>query len=148
MQPTLGKLPDNLRAGGLSPQDVTHIVLTHLHPDHANGLVDDAGHAVYPNAEIVVLAREHDFWMSDDGAGDSEMVRKTRARNRVNLAPYRERLRLVRDGEEVLGCTRCARRVIRPAIPAGALRADARHCWPGATWCICHAFRSGTPMRR
>ena len=105
MQPTLGKLPDNLRAGGLSPEDVTHIVLTHLHPDHANGLVDDAGHAIYPNAEIVVLAREHDFWMSDDGAGDSEIVRKTRARNRVNLAPYRERLRLVRDGEEVLGCT-------------------------------------------
>jgi glyoxylase-like metal-dependent hydrolase (beta-lactamase superfamily II) len=43
--------------------------------------------------------------MSDDGAGDSEIVRKTRARNRVNLAPYRERLRLLRDGEEVLGCT-------------------------------------------
>ena len=105
MQPTLGKLPDNLRSGGVSPADVTHILLTHLHPDHANGLVDDAGHAIYPNAEIIVLAREHDFWMSDDGAGDSEIVRKTRARNRVNLAPYRERLRLLRDGEEVLGCT-------------------------------------------
>src|SRR3954452_24837458 len=34
MQPTLGKLPDNLRAGGLAPDDITHIVLTHLHPDH------------------------------------------------------------------------------------------------------------------
>ena len=51
MQPTLGKLPDNLRAGGVSPADVTHILLTHLHPDHANGLVDDAGHAIYPNAK-------------------------------------------------------------------------------------------------
>jgi len=39
MQPTLGKLPDNLCAIGIDPQSVTHVVLTHLHPDHANGLV-------------------------------------------------------------------------------------------------------------
>ena len=43
MQPTLGKLPDNLRAAGVQPAAVTHIVMTHLHPDHANGLVDDSG---------------------------------------------------------------------------------------------------------
>ena len=54
MQPTLGKLPDNLRAAGVEPSAVTHIVMTHLHPDHANGLVDDAGNPHYPNAEIVV----------------------------------------------------------------------------------------------
>ena len=54
MQPTLGKLPDNLRAAGVEPGAVTHIVMTHLHPDHANGLVDDAGLPHYPNAEIVV----------------------------------------------------------------------------------------------
>ena len=48
MQPTLGKLPENLRASGIDPKAVTHIVMTHMHPDHANGLVDDAGHAHYP----------------------------------------------------------------------------------------------------
>ena len=48
MQPTLGKLPDNLRAAGVEPSAVTHIVMTHLHPDHANGLVDDAGLPHYP----------------------------------------------------------------------------------------------------
>ena len=46
MQPTLGKLPDNLRAAGIAPAAVTHIVMTHLHPDHANGLVDDAGRRI------------------------------------------------------------------------------------------------------
>ncbi len=61
MQPTLGKLPDNLRAAGVAPGAVSHIVMTHLHPDHANGLVDDAGNPHYPNAEIVtpVLAPGH-----------------------------------------------------------------------------------------
>ena len=51
MQPTLGKLPANLKAAGIDPADVTHIVLTHMHPDHANGLVDEAGKPVYPNAD-------------------------------------------------------------------------------------------------
>ena len=40
-QPTLGELPANLRAGGVDPAAVTHIVLTHLHSDHANGLVHE-----------------------------------------------------------------------------------------------------------
>ena len=101
-----------------------------------------------PNAEIIVLAREHDFWMADDGAGDAEMVRKTRARNRVNLAPYRERLRLVRDGEEVLGCTAlCAPAGHSPGHTCWriASRGDAGLGRPGAS--VAHP-KSGTPRLR
>ena len=58
MGPTLGKLPDNLRAMGVAPEQIETIFLTHLHPDHSNGLVDDAGNAIYPNAEVVVHATE------------------------------------------------------------------------------------------
>lgn len=119
MQPTLGKLPDNLRAGGYDPTAVTHIVLTHIHPDHANGLVDDAGAAHYPNAEILVRAEEFDFWMADDAGSEPEQVKKTRARNRINLTPYLERVRRMRDGEEVLGCT--------PILAAG--HTPGHTCW-------------------
>jgi glyoxylase-like metal-dependent hydrolase (beta-lactamase superfamily II) len=105
MQPTLGKLPDNLRAAGVEPAAVTHIVMTHLHPDHANGLVDDAGAPHYPNAEIVVHQTEADFWMRPDVANDEDRVKKNRARTAINLKPYLDRIRRVRDGEEFSGFT-------------------------------------------
>jgi glyoxylase-like metal-dependent hydrolase (beta-lactamase superfamily II) len=104
MQPTLGKLPANLKAAGIDPADVTHIVLTHLHPDHANGLVDGVGEAVYPNAEILVHAQELDFWMAENDGSESDAVKRNRARNKLNLKPYDERIRPMRDGEEALGC--------------------------------------------
>jgi glyoxylase-like metal-dependent hydrolase (beta-lactamase superfamily II) len=105
MQPTLGKLPENLRAAGTDPSSVTQIVLTHLHPDHANGLVDDEGKPHYPNAEIVVHATEADFWMKPAAGNEPEAVARNRARTVINFAPYRDRLRLVRDGEEIFGFT-------------------------------------------
>ena len=103
MQPTLGKLPENLRAAGVEPAAVTHIVMTHLHPDHANGLVDDAGKPHYPNAEIVVHETEADFWTRSDDVADEARVKGNRARTKINLAPYRDRIRRVRDGEDFLG---------------------------------------------
>ena len=30
------------------------MLLTHIHPDHSNGLVDDSGGANYPNADVIV----------------------------------------------------------------------------------------------
>jgi glyoxylase-like metal-dependent hydrolase (beta-lactamase superfamily II) len=105
MQPTLGKLPDNLRTAGVEPAAVTHIVMTHLHPDHANGLVDDAGKPHYPNAEIVVHEAEANFWMRPDVENDEARVKGNRARTRINLKPYLDRIRRVRDGEEFSGFT-------------------------------------------
>lgn len=105
MQPTLGRLPANLREAGVDPASITHVVLTHLHPDHANGLVDADGRAVYANAEIVVHATELAFWMRENDGSEVESVRRMRARNRINLAPYMARLRTMRDGESFLGCT-------------------------------------------
>ncbi len=104
MGPTLGKLPDNLRALGVAPDEIGTIFLTHLHPDHSNGLVDDAGRALYPNAEVVLHEREAQFWLDRDAAtGATERIRRNIAKAAVTTAPYRERMRTVRDGEGAPG---------------------------------------------
>jgi glyoxylase-like metal-dependent hydrolase (beta-lactamase superfamily II) len=104
MGPTLGKLPENLRVLGVAPERIETIFLTHLHPDHSNGLVDDAGNAIYPNAEVVLHETEAAFWLDrDEASGATERIRRNIAKTKVTTAPYRERMRTVRDGEAVPG---------------------------------------------
>ncbi|WP_026873213.1 MBL fold metallo-hydrolase [Inquilinus limosus] len=66
MGPSLGKVGANLKAVGVDPADVDLVVLTHMHPDHANGLIDPAGAAVFGKAELAVAEAEYGFW-TDDG---------------------------------------------------------------------------------
>jgi glyoxylase-like metal-dependent hydrolase (beta-lactamase superfamily II) len=104
MGPALGKLADNLRALRVPPEAIETILLTHLHPDHSNGLVDGEGRAIYPNAELIVHELEADFWLDrDEAAGASERIRRNIAKAAVTTAPYRDRLRRVRDGEAMPG---------------------------------------------
>jgi len=104
MGPTLGKLPQNLRALGVAPERIETIFLTHLHPDHSNGLVDDAGNAIYPNAEVVLHETEAAFWLDrDEASGATERIRRNIAKTAMTTAPYRARMRTVRDGEAVPG---------------------------------------------
>jgi glyoxylase-like metal-dependent hydrolase (beta-lactamase superfamily II) len=104
MGPTLGKLPENLRVLGVAPERIETIFLTHLHPDHSNGLVDNAGNAIYPNAEVVLHETEAAFWLDrDEASGATERIRRNIAKTKVTTAPYRERMRSVRDGEAVPG---------------------------------------------
>jgi glyoxylase-like metal-dependent hydrolase (beta-lactamase superfamily II) len=105
MQATLGRLPGNLIAAGHELDSITHIILTHIHPDHANGLVDAAGAALFPNAEILVHAQEFDFWMAENDGSENDKIKFQRARNKINLAPYLNRVRRMRDGDVALGCT-------------------------------------------
>jgi glyoxylase-like metal-dependent hydrolase (beta-lactamase superfamily II) len=104
MGPTLGKLPNNLRALGVAPEEIATIFLTHLHPDHSNGLVDDAGNAVYPNAEVILHETEARFWLDrQPQSGEGERIRRNLAKCAVTTKPYRARMRTVRDGEVMPG---------------------------------------------
>jgi metal-dependent hydrolase (beta-lactamase superfamily II) len=49
---------DNLRSIGIEPDDIDTMLMTHLHPDHVNGLIDDYGQAVCPKVELVVNEAE------------------------------------------------------------------------------------------
>jgi glyoxylase-like metal-dependent hydrolase (beta-lactamase superfamily II) len=66
-QDTAGKLPENLAAAGIDPESVTKIVLTHAHPDHLWGVIDDFdGSERFPNATYVIAPEEWDFWTHPD----------------------------------------------------------------------------------
>jgi glyoxylase-like metal-dependent hydrolase (beta-lactamase superfamily II) len=101
--PTLGQIPRNLAAAGLTPAQVDIIVVTHFHRDHAAGLLDADGQALFPNAELVAADQEIAYW--DDDAVMSQArpaVRSFFEPARRSLAPYRGRLRRITPGQEVV----------------------------------------------
>lgn len=47
---------------GIKPEQVTKIVITHMHVDHAGGMVDFP--KLYPNAQFFIQKKEFDFWVN------------------------------------------------------------------------------------
>ena len=103
--PDLGKLAGNLAALGIKPGDVDTVLCTHLHPDHVGGLVDGAGKAVFPNAEMVVHADDHKFWGDDAtlAGATTDQDKGFIALARTTIAAYADRTRLVTAGEALSG---------------------------------------------
>ncbi|WP_240789847.1 MBL fold metallo-hydrolase [Roseomonas sp. HF4] len=112
MQKTSGLLPRSLAAAGVAPADIDTVLLTHMHPDHSNGLAGPAGEALFPNAELVMHAAEPAYWM--DEAIEAEVIRSGQGvtstgpyfpMGRRQIAPYRDRTRLFTGGEVFPGVT-------------------------------------------
>ncbi len=104
MGPTLGKLPENLRAGGIDPASITHVLLTHIHPDHANGLVDEKDQPIFPKAQVYVHEDDAKFWLDREAdARDIDFVRRNNSAARRVLGPYLKQLHRVKDGEVLPG---------------------------------------------
>lgn len=103
--PDLGNLAGNLAALGIKPGDVDTLLCTHLHPDHVGGLVDKAGKAVFPHAELVVHAADHAFW-GDDATlahATTDQDKGFIALARSTIAAYADRTKLVTKGEALSG---------------------------------------------
>jgi glyoxylase-like metal-dependent hydrolase (beta-lactamase superfamily II) len=62
----VGLIFPNMAAAGITPADIDIVVLSHLHPDHINGLRAADGSVAFPNAEIIAPEPEWNFWMSDE----------------------------------------------------------------------------------
>src|SRR5216683_296318 len=62
----MGRLADNLRSAGYTPEEVDIVLVTHLHSDHIGGLTTPDGKIVFPNADIYVAKADSDFWLSPE----------------------------------------------------------------------------------
>lgn len=98
-RPGAGRLAEHLAAAGYAPEDVSVVVITHCHPDHIGGLMED-GQPFFPNARYVIGETEYEFWSSDDRMG-------TPAENaanlvRTNVVPFADKLTFLQDDGEVV----------------------------------------------
>lgn len=63
--PTTGRLVGHLAAAGFKPEDIDHVIISHYHGDHINGLRKKDGSLSFPKAKVHVPAPEHAFWFDD-----------------------------------------------------------------------------------
>src|SRR5262249_53791858 len=68
----VGRTLQNLALAGVDPKSVDVVLMSHLHPDHTNGIRALDGSMAFPNAEIMVPAKDWEFWMSEENAAKAE----------------------------------------------------------------------------
>lgn len=101
---SMGLLRENLARAGFTPTQFDTVLLTHIHPDHSNGLLGPSGESVFTRAQVVVNAADVAFW-SDPGLRDGRSAAATPYLDSAAamLSTYREQLRPAQAGEVAPG---------------------------------------------
>ncbi len=60
-----GASPKLLAAKGIDATEITHVVMTHFHPDHIGGVCQPDQSFTYPHATYIGHEDEWNFWMSE-----------------------------------------------------------------------------------
>jgi len=101
--PSVGLLPAGMAAAGIDPKAIDIVVLSHLHPDHINGVKTADGKLAFPNAELKVPTLDWAFWMSDENMGKagSDMMKAYFQNTRKILADQTGKVTKYDWGQEV-----------------------------------------------
>ena len=67
-----GKLFDNLSKANINPESITHVFLTHAHPDHILGIRDDFDEAIFPDAKFMISEKEYNWWTKKNRVNEVE----------------------------------------------------------------------------
>ncbi|WP_372609688.1 MBL fold metallo-hydrolase [Aquicoccus sp.] len=99
---TTGRVMANMEAAGIDPDTITHVFITHAHPDHIWGIRDDFDEAIFPGAAYFIGETEHAYWMQDDlvnQVAPEEQQFVLGAVNSINVAGVE--WNFVKDGDEI-----------------------------------------------
>jgi glyoxylase-like metal-dependent hydrolase (beta-lactamase superfamily II) len=95
----LGKTAAALKTAGYSPEQVNVVVLTHFHPDHFGGLMEN-GAPAFANARYVMGETEFNFWTAPERmSGPTEKLAKT---IEGMIKPLAEKATFIKDGGAVV----------------------------------------------
>lgn len=96
-----GRILRSMAEAGIKPEDIDAIVLTHLHIDHAGGIMSEDGKTRnFPNAQIFTTEADFNFWQSEKLIGTPAETSRTTVLK--NIVPNKDRLVMVKDGQEIL----------------------------------------------
>ena len=62
-------LMPGLTSIGIRPQDISQVLITHMHGDHIGGLIQKGAKA-FPKAKIRIASQEYSFWLSEKSRAD------------------------------------------------------------------------------
>ncbi|MFK7891922.1 MAG: MBL fold metallo-hydrolase, partial [Granulosicoccus sp.] len=86
-----GSISAPLAAAGVMPEDVTVVVITHMHGDHIGGLTTDDGSPTFANARYVTGEAEFDAWAKQDNDNFKNKVQ-----------PLAEQMEFIGDGGAIV----------------------------------------------
>lgn len=106
--PTAGALPLSLAEAGITPGQITGIIITHAHSDHFGGLLEAATlEPLFPKARLFIHRREYAYWTAERPDVSAMLIPENKARGMFPKAKaYLEKLKssweLVSPGDKIL----------------------------------------------
>jgi glyoxylase-like metal-dependent hydrolase (beta-lactamase superfamily II) len=98
--PTTGRLLQSMDEADISPASIDCVFISHAHPDHVGGALNDQDEMIFTNATYYICQNEWEFWFSQQAINQVAESFITFARQK--LTPLKDRMLLIEKEKEIL----------------------------------------------